>query len=497
MAEKQYSPIQTLKNTSLYFVTNFLQKALSFFLLPLYTVFLTPGDYGLVSLLSTFFGVVALLITLALNGAISRYYFIYKSDEKKQKEFIGTILVGIFINCLFWFVLIFGIKDVVINIFLKDIDFFPYIFLALITTVASPVYSIYQTILQIKQDAKGYSINSLLYFAVAISLNLLLIVVFKLGVTGLLLANAIPSVLFSIMAAYTLIKKGHVVLVFKGKYMLEALRFSVPLIPHILSGSIADYISKSYLYLKSNLTNVGLNNIAFQFGTILDIIQSAISSALSPYMYDTLDNQRDKERELIKTTTLFFKVVCFFSLGITLISKEIVYLMTSGDNFNAAWNAIPIIALGALFYSLYTIYGTLLFYNVKGTRFIWIASFSGNFVNILFTYWFTEQYTYLTPAIAGVVYKAIMFIIVYYISRKIEPVKYELGKMLMIILLFIVFSAIGLAPDIMMSDQHLSLNLFMWKVFVFIMASILLLYEDRKNLKTILVRFTTRSPKVA
>lgn len=482
MAEEQYSPKQTFKNTSLYFITNVLQKALSFFLLPIYTVFLTPKDYGLVSLISTFLGVIALLITLALNGAISRYYFIYKNQEKKQKEFIGTILIGIIISSAFWFILIIIFEDFVINTFLKGIKFYPYVFLSLVTTVAAPVYSIFQTVLQVKQDAKGYSINSLLYFSFAISLNIILIVILKLGVTGLLLANAIPSVLFSFVSIYILIKKNHIKFVFRKSYMVEAIRFSVPLIPHILSGSIADYVSKSYLYFKSNLTNVGLNNIAFQFGTIIDLVQNAISSALSPYMYNTLDNNRENEQILIKTTTMFFKIVCFFSLGITLISKELVYLMTNGNEFNTSWYAIPIIAFGALFYSLYNIYGTLLFYNIKGTRYIWIASFAGNFTNILFTFFYTESYTYLTPAIASVIYKAIMFMIVYFISRRIEPVKYELGKMILIIILFIVSSIVGLAPDLILLNEKLSWVLFLWKLIVLIIASVILLFEDKEKI---------------
>jgi len=466
-----------------------LQKALSFFLLPLYTIYLTPDDYGLVAIISTFFGVVGLLITLALTGAISRYYFVYKKDERKQKEFLGTVIIAVIFNCILWFVLILSFKNVVTTIFLKDIDFFPYVFLALLSIVTSPIYFIYQLILQIKQDAKGYSTNSLIYFIFALSLNLVFIVGFKLGAIGLLLAGAIPSILFSIIASIALVRKRHIAIAFKWKYLAEALRFSIPLIPHVLSGPIADYISKNLLYLKANLANVGLYNIAFQFGTILDIIQNSISGALNPMVYDTLDNHREEEQQLIKTTTLIFKGICFFALGLALISKEIVFLMTSNNSFNPAWKAIPIIAFGTLFNSLYNTYGILLFYSIKGTRYIWIASLSGNLTNIAFTLWFTSQLLFLTPAIAGVLHKVIMFLIVYSISRKIEPVNYELYKMMLIILLFVVAVAIGLAPEIIMPNEHLSIYLFLWKALILIIASTILFYVDRATIKTIIVKY--------
>jgi len=271
--------------------------------------------------------------------------------------------------------------------------------------------------------------------------------------------------------------------------MVEALRFSIPLIPHNLSGSIADYISKNFLYLKSNLANVGLYNIAFQFGTIIEIIQTAIYSALLPMTYDTLDNRREDEENLIKTSTLFFKLICFFALSITLLSKEVVFIMTSGDNFNTAWKAIPIIAFGSLFHSLYITYVTLLFYNIKGTRYIWIASLSGNLANIAITVWLTSQLKYLAPAIAGVFQKIIMFLIVYYLSRKLEPVKYELKKMFLIILLFIFASIIGLAPDIIQQNEKLNILNIFWKAAIFLIASIILLYEDRFKIMTLVKKF--------
>ena len=484
MEQKEYSTKKTLKNASIYIYTGVLQKALSFFLLPLYTIYLKPGDYGLVTLISTFFAFVALFITLALNGAISRYYFVYKNDEKKLKEYLGTIIIGLIFNCILWFVLILSFRNIITSVFLKNIEFFPYVFIALISTVTSPIYSIYQSILQIKQNAKGYSVNSLINFIFAVSLNLIFIIGFKLGATGLLLANAIPNILFSIVATITLIKKKHIAVAFKWPYMAESLWYSIPLIPHLISGTIADYISKGFLYLKSNLANVGLYSIAFQFGTILDIVQSSILSALYPLVYDTLDNHRDEEQKLIKTTTLIFKGICFLAIGLALSSKEIVFLMTSNRSFHTAWKAIPIIAFGALFYSLYAIYGTLLTYNKKGTKYFWIASLSGNLANIALTVWLTSRFMYLTPAIAGVLQKAIMFLIVYFISRKIEPVKYEFNKMMLIILLFVVAVAIGLAPDILILDDRLDIYRFLWKAFIFMLAGTILLYEDRLIIKT-------------
>ena len=159
------------------------------------------------------------------------------------------------------------------------------------------------------------------------------------------------------------------------------------------------------------------------------------------------------------------------------------FIMTSNVSYHKSWFAIPIISFGTLFYSLYTIYGTLLTYNKKGTRYFWIASVTGNLANIIITIIFTSSLLFLTPAIAGVVYKAILFLIVFYISRKLEPVNYEIIKMMFIILFFIVTIAIGLGVEVYSSSENISLIKLIWKIFILLTSGIILFYEDRKQLK--------------
>ena len=63
------------KNTAIYVVISFLQKAIGFFLLPLYTVVLAPSDYGTVNVVNTIVGFLSTLYGLSLNGAAGRFYF--------------------------------------------------------------------------------------------------------------------------------------------------------------------------------------------------------------------------------------------------------------------------------------------------------------------------------------------------------------------------------------------------------------------------------------
>lgn len=477
----EFSISRSFNNTTIYFVTNVLQKAISFLLLPVYTIYLSTEDYGLVSLILSFLGVVSLLITLSLNGAVSRYFFIYKEDESIQKEFLGTIIFALVISSVLWLTTFLAFRNLITSYFLPGIDFFPFVFVGLLSTVTAPIYLVYQSVLQISQNAKIFAINSLAFFLIAVSLNLILVVDYNMGALGMLLATSIPNVLFSIYAVFSLISKGFIIFKFRFSFFKEAITYSIPLIPHNISGTIADYISRNLLYLKSNLSNVGLYNIAFQFGSILDLVVSSLYSALVPYYYNALDEGEEKEESLIRLITLIFRLISVVSLFVAFFSEELIYIMTAKPEYYDAWHAVPIIALSVVIGFLYSIYGTLLFYNINGTKYVWIASLSGNLFNILFTVKFTDYFSYVTPALALVIQKIVMFLLVYYLSRVIEPVRFELRKFFLILFSFMVFVVLGLMPGFLQISSLFEgmFNVF-WKAFIWLVACSALLWRDKQ-----------------
>ena len=79
-----------LKNMSIYTVGNSLTQIMAFILIPLYSIYLKPDDYGITSAMSLFANFALIIITLSLDRSIYRCYFDYKSEENK-KIFLGTM----------------------------------------------------------------------------------------------------------------------------------------------------------------------------------------------------------------------------------------------------------------------------------------------------------------------------------------------------------------------------------------------------------------------
>ena len=86
-----------VSNSAMYSFTTLLQKGASFFLLPLYTAFLTPEDYGIVNVVTSVSSFMAVLIMMALNGAATRFHY-KNTEESFRKVLWGTITTIVIIS---------------------------------------------------------------------------------------------------------------------------------------------------------------------------------------------------------------------------------------------------------------------------------------------------------------------------------------------------------------------------------------------------------------
>jgi O-antigen/teichoic acid export membrane protein len=75
--------ILLVKNSSWYLIGNFTSTFLGVLLLPLYTRFLTPSDYGIIAIAASVTGFLAAFYHLGLLAAYGRFYFEYKDDPEE------------------------------------------------------------------------------------------------------------------------------------------------------------------------------------------------------------------------------------------------------------------------------------------------------------------------------------------------------------------------------------------------------------------------------
>ena len=88
------------KHSLIYGVGNLLNRIVAFLLLPVYTRFLTPHEYGIKELVGISTDVVGMLVATGIASAIYRFYFEYE-DTKERNEVISSTIISIGVIGLF------------------------------------------------------------------------------------------------------------------------------------------------------------------------------------------------------------------------------------------------------------------------------------------------------------------------------------------------------------------------------------------------------------
>ena len=99
-----------LKNSLIYTVGHTLTSGIAIFLLPIYTRYLSPTEYGVIDMFMVIAAMINLTIALEITQGIARYYQEGK-NEKEKREYTSSA---------FWFTLLVYLLFISLSIFYSD-----------------------------------------------------------------------------------------------------------------------------------------------------------------------------------------------------------------------------------------------------------------------------------------------------------------------------------------------------------------------------------------
>jgi O-antigen/teichoic acid export membrane protein len=472
-----------LENSAFYTLSSLLIKAIGFFLLPLYTAYLTPDDYGVINLVSSFNGVVTYIIALSLYMAIVRFVAEYQDDKETLKQFISTVLIFIFCSGIMFSLSIFAIQNIIMGLFFKNILFFPNIAISTASLTFLSMYESHQRIMIGMQQGKKLGLRNIIVFFYHLGLNIIFVVYMNLGATGILLSSLITYVTYIFYMLFDLKKNDLTGFYFKLSLLMPALKYSIPLMPHNLSTHVAAWFSRLFLNNAASLTSVGLYSVATQFGAIIDTVQISIHNLYTSWFYSVMKkNEDDSKKDVLDVSRIILISYSLVYLFIGLFSQEAIIIMTT-NNYILAWTAIPILVAAYAVKSIYYFYLGILTYHKEATKKVFFATLSGSVLNVCLSYFLSAKYDMYGVATSFFLSNCIISIITYFMAKKYENVGYEIGTMVKILTIVLLFMLVG---NILSFTKYLAV--FSWFNVLFKMLVMLiyitLVYRFNRDLIT-------------
>ena len=417
-----------LIDSIIYTIGAIIPQAVGFILMPVITKYLPPDEYGIVSSMNAFAGILIVFLTLVLEGSIFRLYYDYKTLEEKMR-FLSTISISLFTISTSIVVLLLILHNYVSLIF-KSIPFSPYYLFTILAAYFSVFGFVPLTYYRVIEQARTYFLLSIGLFFLETFLTLCFVVGFKWGAAGRLGAHMVANLSFALLYVYLLRKIITMRLNFDFQILKDALHYSLPLVPTSLSGWILNFSDRIFIERYFTLADVGIYSLGYQIGMVVMIITGGIHTAYTPFFYK-LANTRDQKsakEQLYRTNTVYILAVCLMCFLISLFSKEVVSLMAH-HSYLEAYKIVPLIALAYLFNQ---VTGILNLYigQEKRTKALMYLTLCGAGINILLNFLLVPKYRAYGAAYATIISFAIVFLAKYLYSKRCYFIPWAWDKIL-------------------------------------------------------------------
>jgi len=385
-----------LKHSSIYGLGTIVSQAVGFILLPFYTKYLTPTDYGVMSLINITIDLVGLVFGLGIVAAVSRFYFEYETKEEQNcvistAYWIYAIAVVIFYPPLYFSSSVFA--NLLFNNSSVYTNHFIVASLALIFGVNVDLGLAH---LRITNQSTKFVIISISRTFSLILFNIYFIAFAKTGVIGIFYSSLINKIIFSIFLTITRLIK--VRMRFSLNIARGMVKFSFPLIFSDLFRVLGYESDKYFVNHFFSCFETGILTLAQKIGTSIHIlITSPFIRTFMPRRFEIMKSEDAKDKyALILHFYLLF--ICSASLLLSLFSKEIIYIMTS-SRFHVAAKYIPLVSLSMISLGLKYHFETGILIKKKTKYIAYINGFNSLF-NIIICYFMIKHFGILGAIIA-------------------------------------------------------------------------------------------------
>lgn len=475
----------------MYTIGNLLLKAFNFFLIPLYTAFLTTEEYGTINLASGFYTLMASLIIFSLQYAVIRFYADIHSDSKKVARMFGTVINFIILISFFFLVIAFIGKNLITSWFFKGVSFFPVVFLSILISIVTGLYQVYQDILKGMQNAQKSIWMSYLYFFLMLGLNILSVVYLKLGAVGVLFSTLIVNGFMVVLMFVDLIKHGLYAFCIDRNILEELLKYSLPLVPHTVAYNVQTYATKVIINGKLSLSMLGIYSLSSQFGSIADVILNSVQAAFQPWFYKVLNEGSENDRKRISSISyaLMWLYGLFF-IGIGAFSQEAILIMAD-SSYAQSWIYVPLIVLTFTIKAPLYFYVNFLYYDKRKTKYIFISTVIGCIVNVSLTALLVPYFHILGSIIADVIAMIIRLLFTIVIVRQDAKKIYSFSKLQLYSFIPMIFMALSLLLSILFYKEEISITNVIYKT-VIVLAYVVVAFIVNRDFVKMFLRNTKK-----
>ena len=402
------------KNLGLLTISNFGSKILTFLLVPLYTNVLTTGEYGTYDLYVT----TTLLLSPVLSLNIADSVMRFSLDKGRNQRDVFTVgFIRIFSAiCIFSVLVAVNYAFGIISVF-NQFPFFLWLYFSLSLT-----YDFLTQFSRGMDRVSDLAVAGLLNSATMVTLNIVFLLVLKIGLTGYFLANCLAFIIPIIYLTFRLKTYRKLNIRFKDKPLKKEMeKYSTPIIFNTIGWWINNVSDRYVITWLLSVDANGIYSVAYKIPSVLNVFQSIFSQAWTISAIKEFD---DENKKFYSSIYKIYNFSMVFICSVLLIFNQLIARLLFAKEFFEAWKYAPFLLISVVFGSLSGLLGGV-FSAAKKSKVFAQTTVIGAVINIVLNIVLVSKIGAIGAAIATMISYFVVWAARFYEANKI--IKFEIN----------------------------------------------------------------------
>ena len=405
------------KHSAIYGLGGIVSRVLAVFLLPLYTRYLEPTDFGAVGLLVGLSAVLVTILRAGISSAFFRFYFDAEDDA-------GRLLV---LRTSFWFtmasataglaggVLLAGPIADLLN--LEDPNLVRATFVGI---WAQMNYEQLTALFRVEERSGLFVLASLANIAVTIATTLVLVVGYDQGALGVIAGNFTGTL--AVYLALLGYRRAQLGLQLSRPLLREMNRFGVPLVPSALALIALSFGDRFFLNELVGAAEVGRYELGARIASAMVLLLTAFRMAWPAFAY-SIEDEAEAKRTYAYVLTYLVALASWLALALGLLSPWLVRLLATPEYYEGG-RVVALLAFGAVAYAGYIVIAIGVG-RAKRTKFNWVITGAAALLSVVLNLLLVPRYELIGSGIAAASAYTAMFLGMCWYAQRVYPTPYQ------------------------------------------------------------------------
>lgn len=420
--EKGKAPLNKYKklaaNTMIFAIGTFSSKLLVFFLMPFYTRILSSSEYGTVDIIVQTANLLIPIASLGINNAVIRFA-LEKKSNKSEVFSIGlfAILGG------------FALTGV-LSVFLERVELLKgYTWLILLFVICSNLNTLCIYFIRSIGYSRLYALDGILRTILMILLNILFLAVFKLGVTGYVLASVLSDAISVVFLFFFMRLDRYVSLRAISKICAkDMLLYSLPLIPTTVCNWVVSLSDRYVITYVLGTAENGLYAVANKIPTVMVIIAGIFSDA---WQISAVKEEGGGDLARFYSKVFHaYQAVAFTASSYLIITAKLTTTLLAAPSYYISWRYIPFLVVATTISCFSSFLGSVYMVYKKSGYTLW-TMVAGALANIALNLLWIPKYGVQGAIAATLAAYVLMFFVRAVTSRRFIRIRYRMGPLVL------------------------------------------------------------------